>query len=86
MNANELSIAANLLENASEQYSNHGCNDLSLTNTDANWAIVCEMNDWAKIQPQDRQPRPAFPKPIITYDWLMMSYLAQKMEKESGIF
>lgn len=71
----ERRLAAELLSRASDEFSNHGCNDLKLDNTDENWALVSEMED----EPGER---PALGKKIVTYDWLAMNNLAKKLAAE----
>lgn len=66
---------------AADEFSNHGCNDMELENTDENWAIIVAMDDWNGTKPEDRNERPKGNK-IFTSDCFVMSYLASLMEKE----
>ena len=82
MTKNERKLAAEMLELASAEFSNHGCNDLELENTDENWAMIEAMEDWNGSRPEDRNERPRGNKKIFTNDWFVMSYLANLLTKE----
>lgn len=72
----EKELAAKLLEMASDEFANHGCNDYGLENTDENWKMVCAMHKWNGEDPEDLQDRPKKNELIWTCDFLVMSYLA----------
>jgi hypothetical protein len=82
MTPTERALAARCLIEAAETFSNHGCNDLRLPNTDENWFLIEAMEDWAKIDKPDRRSRPPPWKDIVTEDWLMMKYLASRLEAD----
>jgi hypothetical protein len=82
MNKNEIKIISQLLEEASRVFSNHGCNDFELENTDENWALIRECYiDNESLEDFECLVRPAPNKPITFYDWWLMAYLAQKLSK-----
>jgi hypothetical protein len=78
----EAVLAANLLELASDKFSNHGCNDLELPNDDEHWAIVVAAHAWGGTRLVDMPDRPPNGRQIVTYDWLVMSYLAHRLAPE----
>lgn len=83
MTSNEQTILAKLLELASDKFSNHGCNDFPLPNTDENWDLfeaVLQTSDPAgwKMYPRTRPPSD---KPIYFQDWMLMQYFQCKAEK-----
>jgi hypothetical protein len=43
MTPNEQTLLAKLLDMASDEFANHGCNDFPLPNTDENWALYVAM-------------------------------------------
>jgi hypothetical protein len=84
MDKKKLALAAELLEEASNEFSNHGCNDFQLENTDENWQLICDMEDWNRTSAEDRSPRPPLNRPIYTMDWYVMSYLAAFLKAKSN--
>jgi hypothetical protein len=83
LNKHKKALVAVLLEAASDEFANHGCNDYEFENTDENWKLICDMEDWNGTKPADRRERPNPGKKIMTYDWYVMSYLAACLKKES---
>lgn len=72
----ELTLISKFLEMASDEFSNHGCNDLVIKNTPEHRAIIEKMEKWNS---GGKEPLPRFDKPtIFTYDWYMMSYFAAR--------
>ena len=74
----EMIMAADLLEMASDCFSNNGCNDFSLTpyyNEEELIAFDKEMHDW-NGDPEEHDPDCV---DDIGYDWLMMTVMAQKL-------
>jgi hypothetical protein len=78
----EKELACLCLRMASDQFSNHGCNDFPMDNTDEIWDLHEKIDDWAETEPEDRSTRPAGNK-IYFYDWLLMNYLADMIEAEA---
>lgn len=78
----ELAAAALLLDQAAELYSNHGCNDLELPNTDANWALA---NAVAEENRMDLLRRPPLDRPILTQDWMVMQYLSKRFKEAAKV-
>jgi hypothetical protein len=83
MTRNEQTILAKLLGIASDEFSNHGCNDFPLPNTDENWALYEKMEQesdpvgW-RAYPQER---PALNKPIYFQDWMLMRHFQTRAER-----
>lgn len=82
MNKHKKLLAAKLLEEASDEFANHRCNDYSLPNTDENWKLICAMEDWNRTNEDDRDERPPKNEDIQTSDFFLMSYLAHCLENE----
>ena len=82
----ERKLTACLLKLASEEFSDHGCNDFSLRKdgklTDAEAKeIVATINKWDKQEnPVGFEPMKA--KEDYTCDWLLMDMMADKIAKE----
>lgn len=76
-------LASKMLKEASSQFGNHGCNDFALDNTDENWQLVCDMEDWNGTPEEDRGTRPPKNKKIMTQDFFLMSYLSAFLAKET---
>lgn len=77
----ELLLAAKLLEDAAEQYSNHGCNDYFIENTPEHRAIVLAKTEHEGWEPEDINPDPDHLGRIITDDSGMMDYLAHRLRQ-----
>lgn len=74
---------ANLLEEASQEFSNHGCNDLKLQNTLEVRQFLKDMNK--EIGCPDEEVLSEDSKEYLyTYDWMVLEYLA-KLIKKNGI-
>lgn len=73
---------ADLLDEASEEYSNHCCNDCSLPNTPESRKFVEEMNldDGNNSEIHESEDG----KYIETYDWIVLSRVA-KLIRENGL-
>ena len=87
LSKDELHLIAQLLEMASEQFSNHGCNDFKLPATKENKAMLLEMVDhcYGEEDKKDALDRIAkSKKTIMTFDWMLMSYLAKRCRKLSN--
>lgn len=80
-------IAANLLETASRQFANHGCNDYVLANTPENHAFVQRMLA-ASTDPEDHNEEPHVSDDetsIYVYDWITMDYCAGVLRGYAGV-
>lgn len=72
----EIEIAATLLDMASEQFSNHGCNDFEFPES---WTqqqcddFTLAMHKW-NGDPEEHEPGSRF-----TMDWFAMDFLAAKL-------
>lgn len=80
-NKEKLFVAA-LLDLASDEFANHGCNDLSeeleALFTQEEWdAMNKEYHEW------NGDPEEFIPGIILSYDWLWMSWMAEKLRKEA---
>lgn len=64
---------------ASDEFSNHGCNDFVLENTPENYAFIEAMEKW-NVSESGGEPNEISiskdGKEIYTMDWYVMSYLA----------
>jgi hypothetical protein len=74
----ELRLLAKVLKLASEEFGNHGCNDLVLKNTNENWELVRKIEKESCGNSDDAPDRPVEKEKIYTFDWVVMSYLAKK--------
>lgn len=76
----EAKLAAALLKMASETYSNHGCNDF-----DVSMIGVTDKESkklWEKLKKRNGDNDDIGSGPIHI-DWLLMSYLASRLQEES---
>lgn len=82
----EYELAAKLLDMASDEFSNHGCNDFELPNTPENYALVESMELW-NVSESGEEPNEVNVsedgQTIYTMDWYIMSYLAHCL-REAG--
>jgi hypothetical protein len=85
---NEITIIAALLDQHSDEFSTHGCNDYQLRNTDENWALCERM--WASDanltvdawrESDEARDRPKG-RVIDLMDWELSAYLAAKLRGE----
>ena len=79
----ELTLACVLMKMASNEFSNHGCNDLDKPIqdllTDEQWQ---EMDkEYHEMNGDPDEYDPAHPT-LKNYDWICMAYLAKKFKKE----
>jgi hypothetical protein len=76
-------VLAELLDRAAQEFSNHGCNDLTLPNEDWAWEIVRMMEEdnygvpFEEIPVEDRPVRPPPGKHIYYYDWVLLGTLSR---------
>jgi hypothetical protein len=80
----ERKIASLLLRRASEEFSNHGCNDLELRSElglteDEAFEILTAIHAASDDEGADPPTRGAR---MYTMDWLVMSYLAEKLASD----
>lgn len=75
MTKNEIKIAAELLNKASDAFSKHGCNDFDIPNTLENRMLVRNM----QIALNENVSLNIRGGKIWVQDWIMMAYLADKM-------
>ena len=80
----ELLLAAKLLEDASEQYSNHGCNDYPIKDTPEHRAILIaqqEYDGWTgeEIEVHAESGR------ITASDDRLMDYLAHRLKEAAKV-
>lgn len=79
-----VNITADLLELASDEFSNNGCNDHYLENTPKNRKFVKNMNKWADNLWEDKEEIEITKDGILTTDWLIMDYCAHLLRNPSG--
>jgi hypothetical protein len=84
LSTTEKHVAGQLLDAAADEFSNHGCNDLILDNTDENWQLIQDMHAWNRTPPADLPERPAPDEKIWTNDWFVMRFLSVKLLKEAN--
>jgi hypothetical protein len=74
----QLTILAELLDIASDEFCNHGCNDFDIKNTPENVEMIKHMygEDEAEdfLEGQGNE--------ICTNDWMLMDYFKRKIEAE----
>ena len=79
INKKELALAAKMLKLASDEFSNHGCNDVD-ENAYSGWTLE-ERKEFAKdFHKWNGDPEETF---FHLADWTIMSFLAAKLEQES---
>ena len=84
MTAFEKKIAAEMLRLASDQFSNHTCNDYTLENTEDARAFVTAMNTANGQTGEDAEPNVSRDgTAIYTGDSTVMDYCADLLEKEA---
>ncbi len=83
MNKKELELAAELLENASDAFSNHGCNDVN-DKIYIGWTLeerqklVQEFYEW------NGDPEEYDPTFLHLSDFMLMSFLADKLKEQAN--
>lgn len=80
MNKKHAELAAELLEMAAEEFSNHGCNDYILKNTPENRELYEKMMKESCGETVTVRPSREI---IYTQDWMLMSYLAKMLRREA---
>ena len=87
LDANAWRVLSDLLEIASDEFSNHGCNDYELDNTPENRELVKSMEIWNSLEEwaenglnisKDRTK-------IYTQDFFLMSYFAHLAKELAGV-
>lgn len=86
MTKQEMQIASNLLEIASDTFSNHGCNDFELPNTQETIDLLNAMEKWSAHggEPEEVHVFDPLRKTVCTYDWLLMKYLAARLNEDQS--
>lgn len=77
----EYKILARLLEMASDEFSNHGCNDFEIPNTPENNELVKQAYLWSSGEIEEFEEDEEDKDTITTYDWILMSYFAHLFEE-----
>lgn len=75
LNSTEVVAFRKLLEQASDEMSNAGCNEFELPNTDDAWALYVEH--MKRHDPNDTPVRPTTDN-IVFHDWMLVDYLKEK--------
>lgn len=75
----EHEVLIQLLKMASNEFSNHGCNDFELPNTDEAWEIIKKYELYNSGNLDDLINRPN-KKTICYYDWILFCYFRAKLE------
>lgn len=81
----ELKIISKILSEASDEYSNHSCNDMDIPNTDENKQMLIRMVN-ENYDPRDVAEEIEIiesckKKTLYTYDWMLMDYLAKRCKE-----
>lgn len=71
----ELEVMSRLLEMASEEFSNHGCNEFELPATEVNIALITQADD-------DGDGPHIQHNKIIATDFALMSYFEKRCKEE----
>lgn len=84
MKRSVLRIAADMMEQAADEFSNHGCNDMLLDDTPANRSFVIAMHK-AIGDPDEEYDidNDIHDGDIMTTDWLVMQYLAKLFTQQA---
>jgi hypothetical protein len=87
---NEMRHVGKMLDEYSDELSNHGCNDYELDNTQDNWDMVERMNAWNEKttveewrKSGDARKRPKSGHKIVITDWFLAAYLAARARGEA---
>jgi len=85
MKKSEFKLISQLLNEMSDEYSNHGCNDLELDNTQENKDLIISAIKWnANASSEENLEEEIVSileckdEKLITTDFLLMDYLAYK--------
>jgi hypothetical protein len=77
----EIQALIGLLKQASEEFSNNGCNDHPLKNTDENWKLYLRYLDFVDEEDDDEdRVRPPKRTALCFYDWLLCDYFVSKLK------
>lgn len=83
----ELKLISELLELAAGNFSNHGCNDYEIDNTEENKQLLIEMINWngdeCEIEEEIPKIESCKRKTLYAADFCLMSYLAARAAKEA---
>lgn len=84
----EMTIAAQILRLAANEFQNHGCNDLAMTDTPQNRKFICDVYGAQGFTNEDIFISRAGEKDqtIFVEDWMVMEYLAVRLEHEAELF
>lgn len=82
----ELTAISELLKEASEEYSNHGCNDYQMANTEENKAMLIDVVKFAGCDEEEqaeeiKEITSCKKKKLFIMDWLLMDYLADRCKE-----
>lgn len=82
-----MQIASMLLSISADTFSNHGCNDFELPNSQESVDFLNAIERWnvgPGEEPEQVHVFDPLRKTIYTYDWLVMRYLASRLKEEAG--
>lgn len=80
MNEKEKILISNLLYDASETFSNHGCNDLNL-NFIKDWTEEELQQLNIEMHEDNNSPKEDYDHKLYLYDWILMRFLSKKINK-----
>ena len=80
MNPKWLSVAAEMLDLASEEFSNHGCCDWEFP---ADWTLSDKQELVEAMHEDNGSPEEYNPNYLSVPDWWVMCFLASRLQKEA---
>jgi hypothetical protein len=78
----KITVARDLLLQASQEFANHGCNDYELQNSQEAVNLLNDVEQWnvgPGGTPEEIHVYDPTKKTVFTSDWLLMSYLADRL-------
>ena len=87
MTKQEAALASDLLDRAADTYSNHGCNDYLIPNTQENVDMLNQMEKWNVGHGQPPNLVWTFDpqvKQLYVMDWVLMRYLSARLQGVGG--
>jgi hypothetical protein len=80
----EANVLADLLEKASDEFSNHGCNDYPAPNNEETRALWKAVMTWGNPTETEEINREHSRKRIYFMDWTLFGYFQSKVESAAG--
>jgi hypothetical protein len=80
----KLKLIIEMLQYASADMSNSGCNDYLLDNTDENWEFVQGYLEFYGEKDNPEHERPKGKRRLELIDWMVCNYIISEVEKMNG--